>query len=102
MSFFTPTQRKTLLILWPLALILLYFALVAMKPSGEALVAAFFVFPPMQVTWIAYLLLGIPFLLLWLFGGRKQDMRDYALIMLTFGLVFSFLLRDIPLDWWSF
>jgi hypothetical protein len=101
MSFFTPTQRKVLLILWPLVLTSLYVALSMMKPSGEAALASFFVILPMQVTWISYIIFGIVFLLIWLYGGRKQDMRDYAIIMLMFGLIFTFLLRDAPLDYWQ-
>lgn len=101
MSFFTPTQCKVLLITWPVVLTLLYLAISTMGVSGHALMASFFVILPMQATWIAYLLFGILTLLIWWFGGRKQDMRDYALIMLFFGILFTFLLRDAPLDYWQ-
>ena len=101
MSFFSPSQRKILLAVWASVLSLLYAAVVFMGSTDTALVASYFVIVPMQITCIAYFIGGFIALLLWLFGGRQRNMRDYAIIMLVSAIIFAFLLRDAPLDYWQ-
>lgn len=94
---FSAAQYKILLIAWSLVLVTLYIALWFMGTTDLALVASFFVIIPMQLTCLAYFAGGGVLLAMWLFGGRQQNHRDYALIMLLAASLFAFLLRDTSL-----
>lgn len=109
MSFFSPKQIKILLIGWPLVLLLLFVAAAYMGmaqlesnvSADSMLVASFFVTIAAQITTIAYFITSAVLLALWFFGGHQRNLRDYGLIMLVAALVFMYVLRDVPFNFWQ-
>jgi hypothetical protein len=109
MNFFSPKQIKSLLIGWPLVLLLLFVAAVYIGmaqlesnvSADSMLMASFFVTIAAQITTIAYFITSAVLLALWFFGGRQRNLRDYGLIMLVVALVFTYVLRDMPLNFWQ-
>lgn len=102
MSFFSPSQVKILLVGLPAVLAIIYLSLVFLGSKDVALMASIFVIVPMQIICGIYVVVGLSVLLLWFFGGRQRDLQDYAIIMLTFAIIFIFLLQNVPLDYWRY